>query len=161
MKPLALALCLLATPALAAECPVERATYGQPGTDWQLRFQPIERDAAANKTASFTIPVPGTDKMFNGGVYQPNGFSSSWGSLTLTCEANYSDPDCTFWEGLVYANGPDGIVTFPIEREAQAPDQVLLPGLASNIWYSMLRNETFLASDKDPIDVFTFAHCAE
>lgn len=141
-------------PAFAADCPIGQARYEQPGTLWQLQFEPVGQDAASNQTHAFAIAVPGTDKVLRGAVHQPNGYSQSLGSLTLGCAEEAADPGaCTYWEGVVYVGGAGGIGVLDIDPEAPAPQQVLLPQLGAALWYSDLRQQDM------PLDVFTFGGC--
>lgn len=161
----------LATGTEAAECPRHETIYRQPGNDWVLKFVPVPRDAAANQISAFEVWSPGDPQLvMAGAIYTPNGFGRPLGVLTLPCgeerddqaeEANWCEP---FWEGPVYALVGEGIDVFPwdadLPQDRQAvPAQVLLPGFASNVWYSMLRQAAW--SD-DPLgDVFTFARCID
>lgn len=146
--------------AIAAECTAANAIYTQPDTKWELRFNPVPQGEAANMTGAFSIAVPGTDKVLLGGVYQPNGYSSSLGIMSLDCP---EDPDadqteCNFWQGIVYGNSADGIIVFPGGEDEAAPQQVLFPQFAANVWYSTLR-EHFI-EEAMPLDVFTLSGCA-
>ncbi len=157
---LAAAFAALPVGAIAAECTAANAVYTQPGTKWELRFNPVPPHSAANMTGAFSIAVPGTDKVLLGEVYQPNGYSSSLGIISLDCP---EDPDadqtgCSFWDGIVYGNGADGIIVFPGSEDEAAPQQVLFPQFAANVWYSTLRQH--FIEEAMPLDVFTYSGCA-
>lgn len=157
---LVVAMALAPMGAAAAECRLGKAIYTQPGTEWELHFTPVPQGSVANMTGAFSIAVPGTDKVLAGGVFQPNGYSSSLGVLELDCPEDGLDDrtECTLWQGIVYAGDDDGIVVLPDSEEATAPRQVLLPQFAANIWYSTLR-EHFIEAPM-PLDVFTYSGCA-
>lgn len=162
MLKLILAATIAAAPmgAIAAECQLAKAIYTQPDTKWELRFNPVPPHSTANMTGAFSIAVPGTDKVLMGEVYQPNGYSSSLGLISLDCpeDPNADQTECKFWDGTMYANTSGGIIVFPGSEEESAPDQVLLPQFAANVWYSMLR-EHFI-EEAMPLDVFTYSGCA-
>lgn len=173
LKPVAVLACLLSvTPALAIECPLTHAIYEQSGGDWQLRFQPVPRDSAANQVASFSIAIAGDDIPFEGGVYIPNGFGQPLGDVLRDCPVPAEDEwlsneeieACRFWQGKVYALVDGTIVDFPYDadiarEDARAPDEVLLPGFASNVWYSMLREVAF-KEHAESVDTFRLTACA-
>ncbi len=152
----------------AAECPLDETIYRQPGNDWVLKFVPVPRDAPVNQVSAFQIMSPGDPALLmEGGIYTPNGFGRPLGVITLPCGDGAAEADentwCEpFWEGPVYALVDGGIDVFPwdpdLPRDRQVtPAQVLLPGFASSVWYSMLRDTAW---DDDPFgDVFTFRRC--
>lgn len=147
------------SPALALECPLSHAIYGQAGNDTVMRFHPLPEDAAANQILAFKLLLGGTEAMFDGGVYIPNGFGSALGSIGLDCADDF-DADCRFWEGTVYALVNDGIAELPHEADQMAPAEVLLPQFAQNVWYSAFRNAAF-GVDLELRDVFTLKACAK
>ncbi|MGV3490281.1 MAG: hypothetical protein ACO1OG_03080 [Devosia sp.] len=151
-------------PGLALECQQAHAVYEQPGRQVMLHFSPVPRDGAANQIANFSIRIEGVDSTFEGGVYIPNGFGQPLGDIGQDCGEEWTE-ECRFWEGKVYALADGGIVDFPHDAELtpeewMAPQQVLLPGFASNVWYSMERGAAF-EGDRDVLDVFTLAACAK
>lgn len=148
------------TAATAADCQLGKAIYTQPGTRWELHFIPVPEGSAANMTGAFSIAVPDTDKVLLGGVYQPNGYSSSLGIMGLDCpeDPGADQTDCTFWQGIVYGGGANGIIVLPASEQDAAPDQILFPQFAANVWYSPLR-ENFI-EEAMPLDVFTYSGCA-
>jgi len=158
---------MLATPSLAADCPLTEAVYGQPGNDWTMRFTPVPRDGAANQIAAFSIAMPGApETRFDGGIYIPNGFGQAFGVVSLAAETGNEAEDepaseaGPFWEGVVYALVDGGIAELPHEPGQPAPQQVLLPQFASSIWYSMLR-ETAFADESGVLDTFVLQACAK
>lgn len=159
-----LAVGLMGGPALAIECPIQHAIYEQPGGTVSLHFGPLPEDAAANQIAAFDIRIEGVTARFDGAIHVPNGFGQPHGSVGLNCSGAEGET-CGFWEGVVYALGPDGIGEYPddpdvpIDRQ-MAPRQLLLPQFAVNVWYSMMRQEAF-ADERDVLDTFTLAACAK
>jgi len=153
----------LAVPAMALECPQAHAVYEQPGGQVMLRFSEVPRDATANQIADFSIDIEGVDSPFAGGIFIPNGFGQPYGSVGHDCAGDIEEA-CRFWEGVVYALGSSGIEEFPWDpdlplEDHMAPQQVLLPGFASNVWYSMERQQAF-EGDRMVLDVFALVACA-
>ncbi len=151
----------LIAPAWGQECPLIDAYYGQPGSDWTIRFHDIPPHALSNQTAAFTLTMPKSDVVLRGDVWLPNGYTQTWGALEGACEPKTKSgetptPQCRLWEGVVYSTTANGIRVLSSNDEAPAPEQILLPQLASAIWYSSYRPEFI---DADPIDVFTLAGC--
>ena len=165
LKPLALAAALaLATPALAIECPLSHAIYEQPTSAARLSFLKPDRDWAANQIAGFRLDIAGTS--YDGTVHMPNGFSQPKGRLTKDCAPDDTDTDaCTFWDGIVYALVAGRIAELPhfvedVPVDGMAPQQLLLPGFAANVWYSMLREDAFPGEDM-VTDTFDLVACAK
>lgn len=166
MKSLAATLLILlaAQPALAIECPIQHAIYDQPGRHVTLAFSGLPEDAAANQIAAFTIGIHDVTSKFEGAIYLPNGFGQPLGVVGQDCTGAEGE-DCGFWSGNVYALGPDGIADYPYDAdtplEAQmAPQQILLPEFASNVWYSSMRQVAFDGA-RNVLDAFTLATCAK
>ncbi len=169
LKPLALAALVLSTPALsqgalAIECPLSHAIYGQPTSATRAIFFQPDRDWAANQIAGFRLEIAGTS--YDGTVHMPNGFSQPKGRLTRDCAPDDTDTDaCTFWDGIVYALVDGRIAELPhfvedVPVDEMAPQQLLLPGFAANVWYSMLREEAFPGDDM-VTDTFDLVACAK
>jgi hypothetical protein len=151
-------------PALAIECPIQHAIYEQPGGQVTLRFSGLPRDGAANQIAAFTVKIDGVTARLDGAIHIPNGFGQPHGSVGLDCTGAEGE-ECGFWEGVMYALGPDGIIEYPYDADLglaaqMAPQQLLLPEFAVEIWYSMLRGEAF-AGERNVLDTFTLAACAK
>jgi hypothetical protein len=168
LKPLTLAATLalssLATPAGAIECPLSHAIYGQSTSATRIIFFQPDRDWAANQIAGFRLEIAGTS--YDGTVHMPNGFSQPKGRLTKDCAEGDTDTDaCTFWDGIVYALVDGRIAELPhfvedVPTDEMAPPQLLLPGFAANVWYSMLREEAFPGEDM-VTDTFDLVACAK
>ena len=158
------AVALVSGPALGIECQQAHAVYDQPGRQVMLHFSEVPRDGAANQIANFSIRIEGVDSKFEGGIYVPNGFGQPRGVVGQDCGAEWS-AECRFWDGPVYALGAEGIMEFAWDpniasEEQMAPQQVLLPGFGSNVWYSMERQAAF-EGERTVLDVFTLAACAK
>ena len=167
LKPFALAAALVAsiTPAAKAiECPLSHAIYGQTTSAARLSFMEPDRDWAANQIAGFRLEIAGTS--YDGTVHMPNGFSQPKGRLTKDCAEDDTDTDaCTFWDGIVYALVDGRIAELPhfvedVPADDMAPQQLLLPGFAANVWYSMLREAAFPGEDM-VTDTFDLVACAK
>jgi hypothetical protein len=170
LKPLALAATLaLSTPALAQgalaiECPLSHAIFGQSTSATRIIFFQPDRDWAANQIAGFRLEIAGTS--YDGTVHMPNGFSQPKGRLTKDCAPDDTDTDaCTFWDGIVYALVDGRIAELPhfvedVLADEMAPQQLLLPGFAANVWYSMLREAAFPGDDM-VTDTFDLVACAK
>lgn len=154
----------MAAPAVAIECPITHALYGQEGSEWTMRFAPVSHDSPTNQIAAFRISMPGApETVFDGGIYIPNGFGQPLGVVN---EAGKDDPDAEpFWEGVVYALVDGSIAEYPWDPDAprdslMAPQQVLLPQFASHVWYSMLRQPAF-ADNRTVPDTFVLRTCVK
>lgn len=142
-------------------CTLANAVYDQPGTAWVLQFKPVAPDAASNQRNAFSMAIPGTGKVIEGGVYIPNGFSTAWGHMNIDCdeftENRDQKPGCDLWQQTVYGLGATGIA--PLEPQDTAPPlQILFPELGSTLWYSYHPDIQF--RDIIPGDAFTFRGCA-
>ncbi len=158
IRSLAVIAMLAATPATAAECTLANAIYAQAGTAWELRFHPVPHDAAVNQVNAFSLAVPGTELVIDGGVYVPNGFTSAWGSMDIGCPDGGDEPGCQLWEGTIYGLGASGLDELEAQ-DAAPPLQVLIPEFASTLWYSAYPGVEL--RDVVPKDAFTFRGCAE
>lgn len=164
LKPLALAATFaLATPVLAIECPLSHAIYEQPTSAARLSFIAPDRDWAANQIAGFRLDIAGTS--YDGTVHMPNGFSQPSGRLTRDCAEDEDVEACTLWDGIVYALVAGRIAELPhfvedVPLDEMAPQQLLLPGFAANVWYSMLREAAFPGEDM-VTDTFDLTACAK
>ncbi len=175
----ALAFTAMVGPGLAIECPITHAIYGQSTSAAQIRFHEIPRGSASNQIAAFRMEIGGTEARFDGAIHIPNGFGQPNGTLGRDCpkpdaegteaavpdEGEISPNYCDFWSGVVYALGAEGIVEYPwdpdlYDSDQMAPQQLLLPEFAVNVWYSMLRGPAF-DGDKMVLDVFQLTACAK
>ena len=148
-------------PVLGTECALVDARYTQAGSDWTVQFHPVPIDAAVNQSAAFTLTMPKSSTTMEGGVWQPNGYSSSRGAISGACDpkgqAKKTQEQCSFWEAVIYVGTVDGMAVLSMDDDTPAPAQILLPELGAALWYSSYRQE-FL--DAEPGDVFDLAGCA-
>jgi len=159
MRWLAVFATLLGSPAAMAapDCPFEQASYSQED-GWTLQFQPVPRDAPANQTASFILGLK-SGVTLTGAIMWPNGYSTPLWSVEGPCEPGGSKT-CRFTEeenNTAYVLTDSGIEMIPQEMDGAPARQVLLPRLASSLWYSFYRESEF---DDEPGDVFSFSGCA-
>lgn len=129
-----------------------------------LRFSGLPHDGAANQIAAFSIGIEGVATRLDGAIHIPNGFGQPHGSVGLDCTGAEGE-ECGFWEGVMYALGSDGIIEYPYDADLglaaqMAPQQLLLPEFAVNVWYSMMRGEAF-EGERNVLDTFTLAACAK
>jgi hypothetical protein len=96
----------------------------------------------------------------DGGVYWPNGYGAPVYVLDGPCSAEPDETErCGFLESggaTPYVLTEAGIERIPEAMDGAAPRQLLLPELASSIWYSAHRQAEF---DVDPGDVLTLSGC--
>lgn len=146
------------TAAMAApDCSFERASYAQ-ADGWTLQFKPVPRDAPGNQTASFILGLK-SGVTLTGAIVWPNGYSTPLWSVEGPCEPGASRA-CRFAEeenNTAYVLRDSGIEMMPQEMDGEPARQVLLPKLASSLWYSFYRETEF---DGEPGDVFSFSGCA-
>ena len=159
MRRLAVFVTLLGSSAAIAapDCTFEQSSYAQ-DDGWTLQFQPVPRDAPGNQTASFILGLKSGDKL-TGAIMWPNGYSTPLWSVEGPCEPGGSKL-CRFTEeenNTAYVLTDSGIEMMPQEMDGEPARQVLLPRLASSLWYSFYRETEF---DGEPGDVFSFSGCA-
>ena len=141
----------------APDCSFQEALFVQPD-GWTLQFQPVPRDAPANQTASFILGLKSGAKL-TGAIMWPNGYSTPLWSIEGPCQPD-GDEICRFTESennTAYVLAETGIGRMPEQMDGPPARQVLLPRLASTIWYSFYRDNEF---GGEPGDVFDFAGCA-
>lgn len=165
---------LVSLPALAAECPLEGATYADAASGWTLQFTALPQGSAANQLAAFSVATTGMDGTIEGGVYVPNGYGRPMVDIGRNCpnlddEAEVEAPadgaeetSCSIWSGAIYglSAGSMGRLAYDEDsfRVLDAPNQLLLPDLGLTMWYSEFRDAVF-GADKDLSDVFTRTAC--
>jgi hypothetical protein len=165
-RPLALMLAaIVASPALAQECPLNRAVYVERELGYEVHFAPLAtRRTSGNVSAVFEIVRPGDDRNLLGQVAGNLGISRDVGVAQRDCRdweltgIVLSDAErdaCTYWDGLVYALADGGAEMLPFEDEA-APPAILLTDFGRQIRYSL----GYGPADS-PWDVFTFKACAQ
>ena len=125
-------------------CPLERATYGQPGDSWVLEITPRPADGAANEFVGVKLTGPEGFPPYEGGIFVPNGFGQPMVDLAPQCGAG-GTAGCVSYSDVIYALMPMGIEQFPYDFNAPvtAPAQILFPGFAAGVWYSPYREAAF------------------
>lgn len=149
----------LAGPAMAQDCTFENAAYTQEGSGWTVYFKPVPIDSAANQSSAFSL-VLRTGAKLEGAVYWPNGYSTPIYSLEGPCGPQETKV-CTFLDEdmpTVYVLSESGIEMMPESMDGPPPRQILLPRLASTLWYSFYREAEF-GEWLDQGDVFTLKDC--
>lgn len=143
----------------AEDCPLERATYGQPGDSWVLEITPRPVDGAANEFVGVKLTGPEGFPPHEGGIFVPNGFGQPMVDLAPQCGAG-GTAGCTSYSDVIYALMPLGIEQFPYDFNApvMAPEQILFPGFAAGVWYSPYRQTAF-SEDHGLGDAFSFVSC--
>ncbi len=159
---LALALpALLCGPVIGAECTLYNARYIQDNSPWVLTFKRVPQFAAPNQTAAFYLELPTSGVELDGGVSVPNGFGSPLWSVSGACGPE-GNGICTFPNDgespSIYGEYDWKLQFLDIERGSKAPEQLLLPGLAVNLWYSNYRNEEWI-DEVNPGDAFILEGC--
>lgn len=159
LKMTLLAMLALTGAAEAADCTISNARYKNDKAAWWLSFKPVPQFASSNQTVAFIIEMPNSGATLEGAVHRPNGYGSPLWSIGGPCQAAATDV-CTFVEGdatAIYGNYAGSAGWLDDTRGAKAPEQVILPGLASSLWYSMYRQDEFDGADGG--DVFTLSGC--
>jgi hypothetical protein len=154
----------VALPAVAAECPLERAIYRERDQGYELHFFATTNRDPANAGHRFFVVRPGDVRNLSGLVTGNLGVSRDSGTARRDCPtpeekapADVTDADwqdCTYWEGLVYALGENSAEMLPMGDEP-APPALLLTDFGRQIRYSGLVG----GPGDTPWDVFTFLRC--
>lgn len=150
---------LLTGSASGAECTISTARYENDALAWFLSFKPVPKFSDTNQTAAFIIELPNQGVTLEGAVHRPMGFGSPLWSISGPCDADSADT-CTFVEGdatAAYGNYSGRVDWLDDARGAKAPDQLILPRLASSLWYSAYRED--FEEDGQSSDVFTLTGC--
>lgn len=164
MRAFVAAALVLATPAVANDCPLAQAIYDQAETGFTLKFRPVTREDGLSTSNVFEMTVPGVDKRVLGDVMWGNGFSRPMGYLRYNCQADdepvEEDNLCIRWKGIVYAV-TDGKIELLPEENSPAPEQLILSNLGQRIRYSGLIEELQVEIADPPWDVFRFKGCRD
>jgi hypothetical protein len=156
---LALALSLLPTFALAAECKQEQAIYADRDDAYELTFEAVDSEAASS-SYRFSIAVKKTDVKLDGFVMGSEPVDRPNGILFHNCpEGDVTGDDlakCTVWQGVIYASAEGRIELLPPTGSVAAPE-ILLPGFGP-----ALRDSTAWGTGMAsvvPWDVLTLKGC--
>jgi len=156
---------LLALPAAAvgaSDCRQASAVYADRDGAYELRFTPIDSEAAAASNR-FTLKVLKTSIELDGYVMPSDDPERAVGILMFKCpggDVTGADLDaCTIWQGTVYGANAKGEIDNLQPEAAAAADSVFLPGLGPSI-----RQSQIWGNDKAsvaPWDVLAFKECAK
>ena len=150
-------------PANAADCPLERATYAEPG-GWTLAFEKVKPEDELGASNAFSLGIPSGRLRLEGFVSWGNGFTRPIGSLSFGCPQDATDAEresCQHWRGIVYGV-TGGVVGLLAHGDEPAHDAVVLANLGQTLNYSLFPSEVGALGEtlEDmPWDVFTFAGC--
>jgi hypothetical protein len=149
-------------PVLAADCKQASAVYADHDGAYELRFTPINSDAAVASN-QFKLSVLRTALVFDGYVMPSDDPVRADGLVMFNCptgDATTADLNaCTIWQGTVYGVNANGDIDNLQPEGADAADKVVLAGLgpairASAVWGA---GKATVA----PWDVFAFKECAK
>ena len=151
--------------ASSIDCPLEKATYGEPQAGWELRFRKGESWEMRGMTESVFELVRADGTVVWGEIASNMGTSRDVGRAYFGCarpgrddqdltEAQYDA--CRLWEGVVYSlNGSEpGFMPY---QEGSAPERLLMTDVGRKLRYSDLVS----GPGGEPWDVFTFKSCAK
>jgi len=148
--------------AAAADCLQSHAVYADRDSIYQLKFQPLNSDAAAANN-QFKMTVKDSDAVLDGYVMPSEDPTRTIGMVMFHCpdgDATGADLDaCTIWQGPVYGVDPKGVIDNLPAEKANAVDSIVLPAIGP-----ALRDSTILGEGKQvaaPWDVFAFKECTK
>jgi hypothetical protein len=157
---LLLAACLASGPALAAECPQQRAIYADRAAAYEFAFEPVGSDAAAT-SHHFKLRVLKSNIVLDGIVMTGDDVVRSNGMIMHNCPEGDATGEeiaaCTVWEGVLYAVDGSGAIDLLPAEDADAAERILVPGLGPSIRYSAVWEAG--QADVAPWDVLTFKGC--
>ncbi|MDP9810616.1 hypothetical protein J2W42_003477 [Rhizobium tibeticum] len=159
---LALLLALPAAAVGAPDCRQASAVYADRDGAYELRFTPINSEAAAASNR-FMLKVLKTSIELDGYVMASDDPERAVGIVMFKCpggDVTGADLDaCTIWQGTIYGANAKGEIDNLQPEAAVAADSVFLPGLGPAI-----RQSQIWGNDKAkvaPWDVLTFKECAK
>ncbi len=159
---LAFLLALPATAFGAPDCTQASAVYADRDGAYELRFTPINSQAAAASNR-FTLKVLKTSLELDGYVMPSDDPERAVGILMFNCpggDVTGADLDaCTIWRGTVYSANAKGEIDNLQSEAAAAAENIFLPGLGPAI-----RQSQIWGNDKAtvaPWDVLAFEECAK
>lgn len=157
----ALAFCGGALPAIAADCPIERAVYREAETNVEIRFQPASGE---NTPVShrFTLAAPSNKTTVEGHVMFDPEIERPVAMVMHNCpEGDVTGADlaaCTIWTGIIYAaDKATGHIDLLPAEGAAAPDSLLLPGFGPAVSRSVISKDLNAMS----WDVFERQECSK
>jgi hypothetical protein len=152
---------LCCQPLMAAECKQGSAVYTDRDGAYELRFSPLNSEAAAASN-QFKIKVLKTSMVLDGYVMPSEDPDRSIGMVMFNCPGGDVTGDdlnaCTIWQGMVYGIDAKGALDNLQPEAGAAAEKILLPGIgpairASSIWGA---GKASVA----PWDVLNFKECA-
>lgn len=155
------ALMLAATlcPAVAADCPQEKAIYDQKDGSFRLAFKPVGAEGAV-MVNRFEL-IAGKD-VLAGFVMDSEEPSRSVARIENRCpDGDVTGEDlaaCTVYEGYAYAIGPEGQTGMIARPHEQAAPHLLLAGFAPVLSLSPANEKLHLPLPVS--DSFDFRECA-
>ncbi len=159
---LAFLLALPATAVAAPDCRQASAVYADRDGAYELRFTPINSEAAAASNR-FTLTVLKTAIELDGYVMPSDDPERAVGILMFKCpggDVTGADLDaCTIWQGTIYGTNANGEMDNLQHETATAADHVFLPGLGPAIRQSQIWGNG--KANVAPWDVLAFKECAK
>lgn len=155
----AVMLAAMLCPALAADCPQEKAIYAQAQGGYRLAFKPVGSDAAAMANR---VELLLDNTVFTGFVMESEEPTRS----VLRIENHCPDGDvtgedlaaCTVFEGYAYAIGLDGQTGMIAGPDGKAAPHLLLSGFAPVLSQAPANEKLHLPLPVS--DSFDFRECA-
>lgn len=148
-------------PALA-ECVQERAIYGDTDGAYELRFEPLESEAAAASNR-FKVAVLKTPLMLDGYVMYSDQPAQSNGIILFNCPGGDVTgaelSACTVWQGTIFASDEAGNTDVLPPEGTNAAARLLLPDFGPAVRKSSIWGEG--KATVAPSDVLTFKGCAQ
>ncbi|MBW9114416.1 hypothetical protein JNB88_12255 [Rhizobium cauense] len=146
----------------APDCRQASAVYTDRDGAYELRFTPIDSEAAAASNR-FTLNVLKTSIELDGYVMPSDDPERTVGILMFKCPGgDVTGADlaaCTIWRGTIYGANADGEIGNLQHEAITAADHIFLPGLGPAI-----RQSQIWGNDKAnvaPWDVLAFKECAK
>jgi len=159
---LAFLLALPATAFGAADCKQASAVYADRDGAYELRFTPINSEAAAASNR-FTLKLLKTSIELDGYVMPSEDPERAVGVLMFKCpggDVTGADLDaCTIWRGTIYSANTKGEIENLQPEAAAAAENVFLPGLGPAIRQSQIWGNG--KATVAPWDVLAFKECAK
>lgn len=148
------------SPAAAADCPQERAIYGDEAGLYTLTFQPVDAETSA-ATHRFSVTAKDSAVTLDGYVMTTEPVARPQGMLFYNCpEGDATGADlaaCTVWQDILYGTAGGRIVALPAQGEG-ALAELLLPGFAPSLQASSAWGKGKLTIA--PPDVLALKGCA-
>lgn len=164
MKAAALLSCVAANlpvSSWAADCAQLDAIYTDPSGTYELRFVPLNSEAAA-ASGRFHVTVAGLGTAMDGFVMPADDPISSDGILMFGCpqgDATGAEISaCTVWQGKIHGTTGEGVDSNLQAENGRAASGVVLTGFGKALRLSRLWSEGKVSVA--PGDVLTFKECA-